>query len=243
MGQAGAFGADSRTPLNNPSSFDLKASMEITYEALTIFLLLIPGFLSSAILNAIVVRKRSEGFSAIIEALVFTFLIYVVVALVYNRAPVSVTITETSDGKNYALNLMPGVLALTFALSVSIPLLLGVLVTHDLHMKVLRAIKITHKTARENAWLDVFIDNNRFVIVNLSDGRRVSGWPMYYSDDPSERMLYLKDPAWVVDKDGKSDYIDMDIDGIFLVKQDLIMSIEFTNTSIKNVRLKKEEKP
>ena len=60
--------------------------------------------------------------------------------------------------------------------------------------------------------LDVFTEQKRYVIVNLADGRRVFGWPMYYSNNPEEGCLYLYD-AWINDE-GK--YIDLRIHGLFL---------------------------
>ena len=61
--------------------------------------------------------------------------------------------------------------------------------------------------------------------VRLSDGRRLFGWPLYYSNQPEEGLLYLYDPAWI-DKDGK--YIDLDAHGILLTRKDGIDSIVFT---------------
>ena len=62
--------------------------MEITFETVTVFVFLIPGFLSSAILNTVVVRKEKETFSRVIEALVFTFLIYGILSLFVTESPV-----------------------------------------------------------------------------------------------------------------------------------------------------------
>ncbi|MDQ1272424.1 MAG: hypothetical protein QG591_1054 [Planctomycetota bacterium] len=47
--------------------------MNISIETLTIFVFLIPGFVSSLIINTIVVRKEKDNLSKIIEALIFSF--------------------------------------------------------------------------------------------------------------------------------------------------------------------------
>lgn len=47
--------------------------MRLTTETLTLFLLLVPGFVSSAVLNAIVVHQTSGRVGQVIEALVFSF--------------------------------------------------------------------------------------------------------------------------------------------------------------------------
>ncbi len=52
--------------------------MNISGEALAVFLLLMPGFLASAVLNAVVVRSRRDRVGNIIEALVLSFVIYAI---------------------------------------------------------------------------------------------------------------------------------------------------------------------
>lgn len=115
---------------------------------------------------------------------------------------------------------------LSFGLALVLPLLLGLLAATDWHMKFLRWIRVTNKTARETTWLDVFSDQKRYVVVNLSGQRRIFGWPLYFSNDRDEGLLYLFDPAWVND-DGT--HTNLDVHGIFLVEPDSIESIEFTH--------------
>lgn len=62
--------------------------MNISTETLTIFVFLIPGFVSSLIIQTIIVRKEKDNFSKIIEALVFSFFIYVVISVVNGESPV-----------------------------------------------------------------------------------------------------------------------------------------------------------
>ena len=62
--------------------------------------------------------------------------------------------------------------------------------------------------------------------VNLTDGRRLFGWPQYYSNHPEEGLLYLYDAAWI---DGDGQYVDLDAHGILLTRKDDIESIVFTN--------------
>ncbi len=95
-------------------------------------------------------------------------------------------------------------------------------------MKFLRLIGVTRKTARDTVWLDVFTDKVKNVIINQKDGRRIYGWPEYYSNTPENGMIYLANPAWV----DNGEYIDLDIDGIFLIAKDNIESIEFMNKDI-----------
>lgn len=209
--------------------------MNISTETLTIFVFLIPGFVSSLIINTIVVRKGKDNLSKIIEALVFSFVIYVIISVILGKSPVLIQEEYVNNKTIYSITYNAKVVIPVALLSIFLPLVLGLLSTTDIHMKLLRKLKITNKTARETVWLDVFTEQKRYVIVNLADGRRVFGWPMYYSNNPEEGCLYLYDAAWI---DDKGEYIDLKIHGLFLVKKDNIESIEFTlidkSTAIEN---------
>jgi hypothetical protein len=199
--------------------------VELKAETLAAFLILLPGFVSSAVLDVIVTRKSKDPFSKIIEALVLSFVIYVTLIGAF-RYPVIVIPHELQKlpgalGSNINVRFAVGALVLSLIL----PLVLGYLATSDVHMKILRYIGVTHKTSRDTTWLDVFIEQRRYVIVNLSGQRRIFGWPQYYSEEPGG-LLYLADPAWV-NEDGS--YTNLDLHGIFLVEPGSIESIEFTN--------------
>jgi hypothetical protein len=168
-------------------------------------------------------------------SLVFSFLIYAtLVSLALSDVP-ALSIPRNADelSETAQLTLDPWFVIGALGLAILYPLLLGILLTTDAHMKVLRWLRVSNKTSRETTWLDVFSDQTRYVIVNLSGRRRVFGWPLYYSNDRDEGLLYLYDPAWVND-DGT--YTELDIHGLFLVEAGTIESIEFTNVEKLNAR-------
>lgn len=199
--------------------------MRLTTETLTLFFLLVPGFVSSAVLNAIVVRQTRGRVSHVIEALVFSFLIYACLAPFFGGSPVSLEVTTVEGRTTYRPTTDPVFLISAMGLAIVFALAVGASITHDFHMKILRWMRLTHRTARDNTWIDIFIDQRRYVVVTLTDGRRLFGWPLYYSNHPGEGLLYLYDPAWI-DGDGK--YIDLDAHGILLTNRDGIESIVFT---------------
>ena len=200
--------------------------MRLTAETLTLFLLLMPGFVSSAVLNAIVVRQAKGRVGQVIEALVFSFVIYACLAPFFSGSPVSVEVTTAEGRTTYEPTADPAFLISAIAVAVLFALVAGASITHDLHMKILRWMRLTYRTARDNTWIDIFIDQQRYVEVALTDGRRLFGWPLYYSNHPDEGLLYLYDAAWI-DADGN--YLDLDAHGILLTKKDDIAAIVFTN--------------
>ena len=200
--------------------------MRLTAETLTLFLLLVPGFVSSAVLNAIVARPAKGHVGHVIEALVFSCLIYACLAPFFGGNPVSVEVTAVEGQTTYRPTADPGFLVSAMGLAVAFALAVGASTTHDLHMKMLRWMRVTYRTARDSTWLDIFIDQQRYVEITFTDGRRLFGWPLYYSNQPEEGLLYLYDAAWI---DDGGNYVELNAHGILLTKRDEIREIVFTN--------------
>ena len=191
--------------------------MNITTETLTVFLLLMPGFVSSAVLNAIVVRQAKDRVASIAEALVFSFVIYGFLAP-FGRSPVDLEVTSSGIYPvPKAPTVTPELLPYAIVLAVGLALVLGFSITNDYHMQLLRKLGITASTARVNTWLDIFIDQRRrYVVVTFADGRRLFGWPEYYSNDTTEGLLYVSNAAWIGDDD---EYTDLGVHGILLTNK------------------------
>lgn len=194
--------------------------MEVTAEALSVLLFLLPGFFASRIVGAVTVRRAQGYMGEIIEALIFSFLIYAALDAVgwgvVVHGTVSGTVPRIEPGRAWH----PLVLAVLFALA------WGASINHDVHMRFLRWMRVTIRTARSSTWLDVFFEPPGGVVVNYADGRRLAGWPAYFSDDPDEGLLYLYSAAWI-DSDGASHNIEAD--GILINVKEGIDSIEFLN--------------
>ena len=204
--------------------------MSISNESIRLFFYLIPGFLSSILLGALVYRKEMTAFRFIIQSLIFTFLIYALPVIIVGYAPLPLEINTD----NFTISLDRKSLAVIFGISVGLPVVLAFLINNDLIFSLLRWIHITYRTSRENVWLDVFASEKKYIIVHLQDGTRVFGWPARFSDTPEEGYLYLQDPSWINEDD---EYEDMDIHGFFLVKKDNIDYIQFTYISRESARM------
>jgi len=188
-------------------------------QALQILIFLIPGFIAAVILDALVVRMEKKEVGKIIEALIFSMIIYTIYSSISGKSPISLSKIEESttlfyDSKSFLW------LAL---LSLFIPLLFSFFITNDLHMKLARKLQITRKTARASVWFDVFSDLDKHIIINFENGRRIYGWPMYHSTKPENPYIFLFNPAWIQEKE----FIDLNIEGILITPEQKIDSIEF----------------
>lgn len=190
-----------------------------TIQALQILIFLLPGFVSARILNALVVIKAKKEFEKVVEALIFSMLIYTIYFFISGRSPV--TSSQIGETVSYSYN---GVSFLLLGfLSLGIPLVFGLFITNDWHMKVARKLQISRRTARSSVWFDVFCDMRKHIIVNFENGRRVYGWPMYYSDNPDSQYIFLHNPAWIE----KDRYVYLDEEGMLITPQQKIEFIEF----------------
>ena len=74
------------------------------------------------------------------------------------------------------------------------------------------------------------------VVVTFADGRRLFGWPECYSNDTTEGLLYVSDPAWTGEDD---QYPDLDVHGMLLTNKYRIESIVFTHLTSKDAKPRK----
>jgi hypothetical protein len=197
-----------------------------SFQSLAALLVLLPGFLSARILDFILGRRVQDVGSQIVEGLIFSFMIYVVVAVPFGVAPVAVVEEHVGGNIQYTVRLSRLVVAAIALVSVLLPVALGYIVHSDLAMRVLRRLGITARTSRSSVWNDVFNDQaGRYVVVHLNDGRRLQGWPHYFADSPEDGQLYISDPAWLRDDNAIEPITN--VHGVFIIAKGMIELVEF----------------
>jgi hypothetical protein len=189
------------------------------FEAIQILIFLIPGFIASKVLDLLMVRKSDrKDLDSLIEALIFSLLIYAIVSFTGIKSPVAL-----DSNRATVIYPEPWSFFWLVLIGIAIPILLAWIANHDLHLKVARWLKITKKTSRMSVWNDVFTEKKAKVVIDFSDGRRLFGWVEHFSDDPEKPYIYLAQPQWI---DGDN-YIDPHLDGILLMPEFSIKHIEF----------------
>lgn len=212
--------------------------MEITLETINILFFLIPGFISSFIIDSIIVRKESSTVKRIIESLIFTFIIYLITNAISGIELFASL--SSKDGQTVFSFSQNNKFLLTLSLtSLLLPIFIGTVLYHDYHMAILRFLKITDKTSRDTTWQDVFVENKKFIVIHLKDERRIFGWPMYYSNVPENGIIYLYEPSWI---DDENNYIECGTHGI-LIKSEEIQFIEFLNINNQKGSSNEKSKP
>ena len=172
----------------------------VGFEALTVLLVLLPGFVAARIVQSLCVRPAQTELDKIVEALLYSFLIYVAFVSTLHRIPLKVVQETTIQGSRvYSPYVQNGDLLLLLGFSLVVGLAVSGSLTNDLHGRFCRFLRLTQRTTRSSIWSDVFHDFSFYVQVQFCDGRKVIGWPRYFSDTPDESSLFLEAAAWVKD--------------------------------------------
>jgi hypothetical protein len=211
--------------------------MDISFETLTVLSFLSPGFISVFLFRHLVYRPEKEIGYFILEALIYSFVIYSIAGGLLHYAPVTLQEVTLGEKKTYSVTFVTPALFVLLA----IPLVSAVILNNDYATYFLRRLKITTVSSRANTWLDAFSAQKCYVIVNTVDGKRIFGWPMWYSNSPKDGYIYLYDPSWI---DSEQKFVHTGLHGLFLVKENSIDYIEFTNITQATAKGKNDsEKP
>jgi hypothetical protein len=171
---------------------------QIGVEAFAVLLILLPGFLCARIVQSLCVRPKQTELDKVIEALLYTLLVYALfVILTGNQIPVSLTVETLNGRQRYALQTEPKKLVLLIVIPLGLALLIGWDSTNDLSGRVFRKLRLTQRTTRSSVWSDVFHEVSGIAQIELEDGRSLMGWISYYSDEPEDASVFLEKAAWI----------------------------------------------
>lgn len=155
--------------------------MPSSTDALTILLVLLPGFICAKLIRWLCPRPQQTEMEKVVDALLYSFIIYVVFLLVFG-------VPDRIVRKHIlVLSVIPFVLAG----------IVSFFLTNDFAGGILRWSRLTHRTTRPSVWHDVFHKYSGYVLVELADSRWVFGWVEFYSDFPSPPALFLTDACWI----------------------------------------------
>ena len=157
--------------------------MALSTEALTVLLVLLPGFVCAKLIRWLCPRPQQTEMEKVVDALLYSFLVYAVFTLLFGFE----AFQQFTRKRMAVLAIIPFVLAV----------LVSYVITNDSLGKILRKWRITHRTTRPSVWHDVFHNNSGYALVELGDGRFVFGWVEFYSDFPDPPSLFLQDACWI----------------------------------------------
>jgi len=198
--------------------------MPTSMVALEILLILLPGFAAAYVVQLLALRGSQTDLDKVIEACLYSFLIYATFvlfthgALPFDVIPPKPPATDTLI--QWHSRRLAGLAVITFVVSIA-----GALYINRDGNWLFRKLKITERTSRRSVWNDIFqreAKELQVVQVELGDGRSILGLLTYYSDAAEECSLYIEQASWV-GEDGVP--VPIPGPGILLTKNANIQSI------------------
>ena len=175
-------------------------------------LILLPGFITTIVERTISYRREDISVVFVAKALVYSFINYSFFSLTSLQL-ISWTATDLPDGTQRIFIDQRWIsMFVLLGISVALGLLIGLIKNKDWHMKAARKTGITRRTSRSSIWLDIFYEKyskkdkkqeipegyGPYVMVFLKDGRRIYGWPEYFSEEYSDGpVLFITDAVWI----------------------------------------------
>lgn len=202
-------------------------------EALGILLVLLPGFACAYLVQMLAVRRKQSDFEKIIEALLFSLLLYLFTLPFFGYTfPLSWQPATQQNADPFQIKVHWVQLFVLTAASGVLGILYSANVNGDWLLTVLRWLHITDRTTRKTIWNDAFQEFGGMVQVGLSGERKVLGWLRYYSDEAEDSSLFLESASWV-SEDENGEVIERPIFGpdILLTKDSGIEYVMFLNSA------------
>ena len=194
----------------------------LTTELFSILKYLLPGFLTAWIYYAFTATPKPSQFERIIQALIFTIFIQ---GMVFCLRPL---LLEAGKIKSFGHWNESTKLIWSYISSVALGFLFSIFANNDKLHALLRLFRITKQTSYHCEWYGAFHDREGCrVVLNLTDGRRIFGYPIEWPSEPSKGHFVLTEAAWIEEKNGVSEYVDMPQVDAMLFKVSDIQWVEF----------------
>jgi hypothetical protein len=158
---------------------------------------LLPGFMAAAIFYTLTAHPKTSEFERIVQALIFTVFLKILVT------PVPWVLRRIgSRWLSFGPWTADAELAWMTVFALPLGLLFVWISNGDVCHRFARKFGLTSRTSYPTEWYAAFAREQRWVILHLSEGRRLYGWPEEWPDQPDKGHFVIDQPEWVME-DGK----------------------------------------
>jgi len=167
---------------------------ETSKDVLTLLTQLMPGFLTAWVVYGLTTYTKPPQFERVVQALIYSFIVSAVVTLMeLILLYVGTTVRFGTWSKSSELVASTAV-ALLFGL------LLSYYMRNDSFFRLARRLKLTSRTPYPSEWYGAFAVKPRYVVLHMSGGRRISGYPSEWPTEPTSGHFRLTNAAWLDDE-------------------------------------------
>lgn len=167
---------------------------ETSKDVLTLLTQLMPGFLTAWVVYGLTTYTKPPQFERVVQALIYSFLVNGLVTIL--------EVALLFAGKTFKLGVWDK--SSEVMASTVIALLLGVLLSYymrnDAFFRLARRLRLTTRTPFPSEWYGAFAVRPRYLVLHLTGGRRLSGYPVEWPTEPTVGHFRLTDAAWVNDE-------------------------------------------
>lgn len=185
---------------------------ETSKDVLTLLTQLMPGFLTAWVVYGLTTYTKPPQFERVIQALIYSFLVNAVVAVLEGTLLIA--------GKTVRFGLWDK--SSELVASTAIALLLGLVLSYymrtDSFFKLARRLRLTSRTPYPSEWYGAFANTPRYLVLHLTGGRRISGYPSEWPTEPTTGHFRLTNAAWI-DDDNNETSLDSDESILIEAKQ------------------------
>jgi len=169
---------------------------ELSEETAALLQYLLPGLLAAWVFYGLTSHIKPSQFERIIQALIFTFLVQVFLPIVRWPLEFVGNWLPIRPWDSAAETMASAFVAAALGIS------LAMLTNKDSFHKWLRAMGFTTRASFPSEWYGVFsedAENPRFVVLHLTDERRLSGYPKIWPSQSDKGHFYIVEPHWLSD--------------------------------------------
>jgi hypothetical protein len=196
---------------------------EVSKDILALLTQLLPGFLTAWVVYGLTSHPRPSQFERVVQALIYSLLVGALVALEEKLL--------IQMGQRYSLgqwDKSAELLASTLS-AVVLGLLFAYFSNNDALYGFARKVGLTQRTAYPSEWYGAFTSLRlRYVVLHLTDGRRINGYPIEWPSAPEVGHFRLRDAAWLNDDNSE---VSLEAVHSILVNAKSVEFVEFLKTS------------
>lgn len=167
---------------------------ETSKDVLTLLTQLMPGFLTAWVVYGLTTYTKPPQFERVVQALIYSFIVNGLVAILEGVLLLA--------GKTIRLGVWDK--SSEVIASAAVALLLGLVLSYymrtDAFFALARRLNLTTRTAFPSEWYGAFAAKPRYLVLHLTGGRRISGYPSEWPTEPTAGHFRLTDAAWIDDE-------------------------------------------
>jgi Family of unknown function (DUF6338) len=159
----------------------------------TLVFMLLPGFVAAGVFHTLTSHPKASEFERLIQALIFTTFLKLITILLKGAL--------LEVGRLFSVGRWTPDVEIGWSITLAVPLglIFAWFANTDTFHRFARAQGLSARTSYPSEWYGAFVREKRWVVLNLTDGRRLYGWPEEWPDQSDKGHFVLDQPQWLLD--------------------------------------------